>query len=152
MRVHCCCDFINHHALSQPSKARIGQFNVRAARLPARQRSVHLFAPDSFRLVKPFAPGSPRTGRAALLASVASHGRKPFSPQTAFTGSLPSAPTNPGNIAASPGFGWSHNSSFKPTPHRGVNSVLCATLHAVATPLRGGLTQALGCYGKLTSR
>jgi hypothetical protein len=36
------------------------------------------------------------------------------------------------------------NNSFKPTPHRGVNSVLCATLHAIATPLRGGLTQALG--------
>ncbi len=36
------------------------------------------------------------------------------------------------------------NNSFKPTPHRGVNSVLRATLHAVATPLRGGLTQALG--------
>jgi hypothetical protein len=36
------------------------------------------------------------------------------------------------------------NNSFKPTPHRGVNSVLCATLHAVVTPLRGGLTQALG--------
>ena len=36
------------------------------------------------------------------------------------------------------------NNSFKPTPHRGVNSVLCATLHAVATPSRGGLTQALG--------
>ena len=36
------------------------------------------------------------------------------------------------------------NKSFKPTPHRGINSVLCATLHAVATPLRVGLTQALG--------
>ena len=36
------------------------------------------------------------------------------------------------------------NNSFKPTPHRGGNSVLCATLHAVATPPRGGLTQALG--------
>jgi hypothetical protein len=36
------------------------------------------------------------------------------------------------------------NKSFKPTPHRGVNSVLYATLHAVATPLRGGLTPALG--------
>jgi hypothetical protein len=35
------------------------------------------------------------------------------------------------------------NNSFKPTPHRGVNSVLYATLHAVATPPRGGLTQAL---------
>ena len=35
------------------------------------------------------------------------------------------------------------NKSFKPTPHRGVNSVLCATLHAVATPPWGGLTQAL---------
>ncbi len=41
------------------------------------------------------------------------------------------------------------NNSFKPTPHRGVNSVLCATLHAVATPLRGGLTQALGDKLKL---
>ena len=36
------------------------------------------------------------------------------------------------------------NNSFKPTPHRGVNSVLCATLHAVVTPPQGGLTQALG--------
>ena len=36
------------------------------------------------------------------------------------------------------------NKSFKPTPHRGVNSVLYATLHAVATPPRGGLTTALG--------
>ena len=36
------------------------------------------------------------------------------------------------------------NKSFKPTPHRGVNSVLCATLHAVATPPWGGLTPALG--------
>ena len=41
------------------------------------------------------------------------------------------------------------NNSFKPTPHHGVNSVLCATLHAVATPLRGGLTQALGAMGKI---
>ena len=37
-----------------------------------------------------------------------------------------------------------HNNSFKPTPHRGVNSVLYATLHAVATPPWGGLTPALG--------
>ena len=41
------------------------------------------------------------------------------------------------------------NNSFKPTPHRGVNNVLCATLHAVATPLRGGLTQALGPMKKI---
>jgi hypothetical protein len=40
------------------------------------------------------------------------------------------------------------NNSFKPTPHRGVNSVLYATLHAVATPLRGGLTQALAGNGQ----
>ena len=40
--------------------------------------------------------------------------------------------------------GVSPNNSFKPTPHRGVNSVLYATLHAVATPPWGGLTQALG--------
>ena len=38
------------------------------------------------------------------------------------------------------------NKSFKPTPHRGGNSVLCATLHAVATPPWGGLTPALGPY------
>ena len=143
MRVRCSSDLIGLHAVPHPSTARIGQFNVRAARLPARQRSRQLFAPDSFRLVKQFAPGRPRTGQAALLASAASHGRKPFSPQTAFTGSLLPAPTNPGDIAASPGSGWSHNSSFKPTPHRGVNSVLYATLHAVAAPLRVGLTQAL---------
>ena len=147
MRAHCSCDFISHDALPLPSKARIGQSYVRAARLPARQRSVLLFAPDSFRLMKLFAPVSPRPGQAALLASVDSHGRKPLSPQTAFTGSLLPALTNPGDIAASPGFGWSHNSSFKPTPHRGVNSVLYATLHAVAAPLRVGLTQALGGNG-----
>ena len=94
--------------------------------------------------MRPFAPVSLRPGQAALLASVPSHGRKPFSPQTAFTGSLLPAPTNPGDIAASPGFGWSHNSSFKPTPHRGGDSVLYATLHAVAAPLWVGLTQALG--------
>ena len=51
--------------------------------------------------------------------------------------------------ASAAGFGlYRHpsppNNSFKPTPHRGVNSVLCATLHAVAAPPRGGLTQALG--------
>ena len=149
MQVHWRCDLISVHILPQPSTARIGQFNVRAARLPARQRSVLLFAPDSFRLMRPFAPGSLRSGQAALLASVASHGRKPFSHQTAFTSSLLPAPTNPGDITTSPGFGWSHNSSFKPTPHRGVNSVLYATLHAVAAPLRVGLTQALGAYACL---
>ena len=36
------------------------------------------------------------------------------------------------------------NKSFKPTPHRGSNSVLCATLHAIAAPLWVGLTLALG--------
>ncbi len=36
------------------------------------------------------------------------------------------------------------NKSFKPTPHRGINSVLYATLHAVAAPLWVGLTPALG--------
>jgi hypothetical protein len=40
------------------------------------------------------------------------------------------------------------NKSFKPTPHRGVNSVLYATLHALATPLWGGLTPALGTSGR----
>ena len=144
MRVHCRCDFFSHHALPQPSKARIGQFHVRAARLPARQRSVLLFAPEASRLMRPLAPVSPRPGQAALLASVASHGRKPLSPQTAFTGSLLPAPTKPGDIAASPGCGWSHNSSFKPTPCRGVGCVLYATLHASAAPPRVGLTQALG--------
>ena len=97
--------------------------------------------------MRPFAPVSLRPGQAALLASVASHGRKPFSPQTVFTGSLPPAPTNPGDSLASPSFGWSYNSSFKPTPHRGVNSVLYATLHAVATPPLVVLTLVLGPYG-----
>jgi hypothetical protein len=41
------------------------------------------------------------------------------------------------------------NKSFKPTPHRGVNSVLYATLHAVATPPWGGLTPALAGYERL---
>jgi hypothetical protein len=36
-----------------------------------------------------------RSGSAALLASVASHGRELFSPQTVFTGSRLPAPTNP---------------------------------------------------------
>ena len=143
MRVHSNCDFISHHALPQPSTARIDQFIVRAARLPARQRSRELFAPDIFRLVKPFAPDSPRTGQAAHLASVANHGRKPLSPQTAFTGSLPSAPTNPGDSLASPGFGWSHNSSFKPTPCRGVSRVLCATLAHVRRPATGRLNSGV---------
>ena len=40
--------------------------------------------------------------------------------------------------------GMTPNNSFKPTPHRGINSVLYATLHAVAAPLWVGLTQALG--------
>ena len=48
-----------------------------------------------------------------------------------------------GRISASRG-SVPPNKSFKPTPHRGVNSVLYATLHAVATPPWGGLTQALG--------
>ena len=144
MWVHCNCDFISHHALPQPSTARIGWFPVRAARLPARLRSGELFAPETSRLMRPFDPVSLRPGQAALCASVASHGRKPFSPQTVFTGSRLSAPTNPGDITASPGFWWSHNSSSKPTPCRGVGRVLYATLHASAAPPRVGLTQALG--------
>ena len=143
MRFHCSCDFISNHALPQPSKARIRQFNVRAARLPARQRSVLLFAPETSRFMQPFAPVSLRTGQAALLASVHSHGRKPFSPQTAFTGSLLPAPTNPGDIAASPGFGWSHNSSSKPTPCRGVGHVLYATLARVRRPAKGRLNSGV---------
>ena len=43
------------------------------------------------------------------------------------------------------------NNSFKPTPHRGVNSALSATLHAVATPPRGGLTQALYATESMSS-
>jgi hypothetical protein len=41
------------------------------------------------------------------------------------------------------------NKSFKPTPHRGVNSVLYATLHAVAASLWVGLTPALGPMTKI---
>ena len=45
------------------------------------------------------------------------------------------------------------NKSFKPTPHRGGNSVLYATLHAVAAPLWVGLTPALGhCTHTFTRR
>ena len=51
-------------------------------------------------------------------------------------GKSPKASPSPASFAP--------NKSFKPTPHRGVNSVLCATLHAVATPPSGGLTPALG--------
>ena len=51
-------------------------------------------------------------------------------------GKSPKALPSPGSFAP--------NKSFKPTPHRGVNSVLYATLHAVATPPWGGLTPALG--------
>ena len=54
-----------------------------------------------------------------------------------------------GFCSAAINVGLRPNNSFKPTPHRGVNSVLCATLHAVATPLRGGLTQALAAQGSL---
>ena len=93
--------------------------------------------------MRPFAPVSLRPGQAALLASVANHGRKPFSPQTAFTGSLLPAPTNPGDITAPPGFGWSHNSSFKPTPCRGVSRVLCATLAHVRRPATGRLNSGV---------
>jgi hypothetical protein len=50
-------------------------------------------------------------------------------------------------ISASRG-SFAPNKSFKPTPHRGVNSVLYATLHAVATPPWGGLTPALAFKSK----
>ena len=140
---HCNCDFISHHALPHPSTARIGQFNVRAARLPARQRSKQLFAPESSLLMWPFAPVILHPGQAALLASVASHGPEPLSPQTAFTGSLLPAPTNPGDSLASPGFGWSHNSSSKPTPCRGVGHVLYATLARVRHPATGRLNSGV---------
>ena len=50
---------------------------------------------------------------------------------------------NYAKVSLSPG-SFAPNKSFKPTPHRGVNSVLYATLHAVATPPWGGLTPALG--------
>jgi hypothetical protein len=51
-----------------------------------------------------------------------------------------------GNIAGasfSPG-SFAPNNSFKPTPHRGSARMLTLRQHAVAAPLRGGLTQALG--------
>ena len=65
-----------------------------------------------------------------------------------FSGARPGFPTS---ISATVRKGFNRspasfapNKSFKPTPHRGVNSVLYATLHAVATPPWGGLTPALG--------
>jgi hypothetical protein len=52
------------------------------------------------------------------------------------------------SVAVQPSSVMTPNNSFKPTPHRGVNSVLYATLHAVATPPWGGLTPALGLMTK----
>ena len=147
------CDFISYHAVPQPSKARIFQFNVRAARLPARQCSGWLFAPDGTRLMKPFAPESLRSGWAALCASVAGLGRQPSSLHPVLTGSRLFAPINPGDTLTSPGFWWSHNSSSKPTPCRGVGCVLCATLARIRRPATGRLNSgvmrglAAGCAG-----
>ena len=73
--VHGHCDIDCHQTLPQLSTARFCQLYVRAARLLARQLSRQLFAPDGIRLMKPFAPGSPRPGQAALWASVARLGR-----------------------------------------------------------------------------
>ena len=108
--------FISHHAVPQPSTARCGKPIVRAARPPARQRSTQLFAPEPIRLMKLLAPVSSRSGWAALWASVAGLGRQPSSLHPVLTGSRLSAPINPRDILASPGRGWSHNSSSKPTP------------------------------------
>jgi hypothetical protein len=64
-----------------------------------------------------------------------------------FSGARPGFPASAfgksAKVSLSPA-SFAPNKSFKPTPHRGVNSVLCATLHAVATPPWGGLTPALG--------
>jgi hypothetical protein len=54
---------------------------------------------------------------------------------------------NCAKVSLSPG-SFAPNKSFKPTPHRGVNSVLYATLHAVATPPWGGLTPAFDPGGR----
>jgi hypothetical protein len=64
---------------------------------------VQLFAPEFTRLVMLFAPLSLRSGSAALLASVGSHRRELFSPQTVIPGSRLSAPTKPRGTLASPG-------------------------------------------------
>ena len=64
-----------------------------------------------------------------------------------FAGARPGLPASAfgkcAKVSSSPA-SFAPNKSFKPTPHRGVSSVLCATLHAVATPPWGGLTPALG--------
>ena len=75
------------------------------------------------------------------VASVTSGGK--------FTGARPGVPASAfgKSTKASPSpASFAPNKSFKPTPHRGGNSVLYATLHAVATPPWGGLTPALGRY------
>jgi hypothetical protein len=56
---------------------------------------VQLFAPQRTRLMMLFAPVGLRSGSAALLASVVSHGRELLSLQIVFTGSRLPAPTNP---------------------------------------------------------
>ena len=93
--------------------------------------------------MKPFAPWSPRSGWAAPWASVTSHGRRPFSLHRVFTGSRSLAPTNPRNTLTSPGFWWSHNSSSKPTPCRGVGCVLYATLARIRRPATGRLNSGV---------
>jgi hypothetical protein len=89
--------------MSQSSTARISQPSAHAARFSARHRSVQLFAPEFTRLVMLFAPESLRSGPAALLASVAGHGRQPSSLHDVIPGSRLSAPTKPRNILASLG-------------------------------------------------
>ena len=101
--VHGHCNIPCHQTLPQLSTARFCQFHVRAARLPARQRSGWFFAPDGTRLMKLFAPASPRSGWAALWASVTGLGRQPSSLHPVLTGSRLSAPINPRDIVASPG-------------------------------------------------
>jgi hypothetical protein len=103
VRVYCSCDLISHQAVPRSSTARIGKCSAHAARLSARQRSVQLLAPERIRSMMPIAPVSLRSGSAALWASVVSHGRELFSPQTVIPGSRLFAPTNPRNILASPG-------------------------------------------------
>jgi hypothetical protein len=127
----------------QSSTARISQSSAHAARLSARQRSVQLFAREFTRLVMLFAPVSLRSGSAALWASVSNHRRELLWPQTVISGSRLSAPTNPRNSPTSPGFGWSHNSSFKPIPCRGIGHVLYATLAHVRRPATGRLNSGV---------
>jgi len=119
------------HGSSDAFSARCRFGQVRQARSSVTCVAVLGFGNTGRLTVGTFAPDA--------VASVTASGQFVWRAQASGLRSfVPLAMTSPSPASFAP------NSSFKPTPHRGVNSVLYATLHAVATPPWGGLTPALG--------